>query len=483
MLSSSPSRITRLGSSSDDNNGEQIMETIQSLSDFHEGRWTGVAKSFSVKDDVAAGIVQRSTSPPYKLSVKLGVDVANKDFKMTETLEWNDKLSSREISLKDSHTDVDAVDGSYSFDSTLPSLPAEIVGTDKLAQFVIEHCIAVNDDERARCLALYGMDQRLMRVVLCQESRGEEPATVSPDQASDSKSTFTAADLLEMQSDVDRLVDKLTGSSDSANNSQSEEDRLEALQSASSGKKETADQQVLKMHNANLLEMTSGVWLGDLIIRDLPYVPLSPDERGRGFGGSSKKQSIVAKASEAGFAKWSIGVQKAAWRWMWDFGEEIRQVLDFGRAMGAEYAGSPASLPGVVCVNEGMSRRIPAAERMVYVDWNSDDSVSFLSGPMSVQVPRFLTFDSNSKTQPSKAIFTEFGVFSSSPGEAIDPSTFNLEVEGEEVAQDNFDINALPEIACSKISRVYNYEGLLKQGCTSFYTLKRFGAEKDDKLA
>lgn len=38
----------------------------------------------------------------------------------------------------------------------------------------------------------------------------------------------------------------------------------------------------------------------------------------------------------------------------------------------------------------------------------------------------------------------------------------------------------LPEICCSRICRIYNPLGQLTQGCTSFYTLKRFGTELDD---
>jgi hypothetical protein len=39
-------------------------------------------------------------------------------------------------------------------------------------------------------------------------------------------------------------------------------------------------------------------------------------------------------------------------------------------------------------------------------------------------------------------------------------------------ANDEVDIE-LPELCCSKISRVYSFEGKLKQGCTSFFTLRR----------
>jgi hypothetical protein len=38
---------------------------------------------------------------------------------------------------------------------------------------------------------------------------------------------------------------------------------------------------------------------------------------------------------------------------------------------------------------------------------------------------------------------------------------------------------ALPELLCSKSSRLYSADGGLKQGCTSFFTLQRFGTDGD----
>jgi len=457
------------------------MEAIQSLAEFHDGIWEGQATSFSVTQDVAAGIVHRVTSPKYKKTVKVGVDMQKKDFKLIETIAWEDKFSSREISTANSNMDVDAIDGSYSLDMSLPSLPSEMIGTDKLPQFLVEHCIAMNDNERARCLVLYGMDQALMRIVFCKETRiKEKEQSLSSSGTGDS---LTAADLLEMQSDVDRLVDKLTGQGETpGKNTVSPEDRLGALQNNVSGKQDAAEGQgLLRMHNANLFEITSGVWLGDLIIRDLPFIPLLPNERGQGFGAAQSKPT-GKESSERGFGKWSIGVQKSAWRWMWNFGEEVRQIVDSGRAMGAEFAGPTDALPGNVCVNEGFARRIPKEGRMVYVDWSSDDSVTVLSGSMFIHVPRYLTFNSNSKTRPSKPIFTEFGVFSSNSDVVASPK--NVEIDLDKDAEGgNVDIDSLPKIACSKISRVYSFEGLLKQGCSAFYILNRFGAEKDDALA
>jgi hypothetical protein len=47
--------------------------------------------------------------------------------------------------------------------------------------------------------------------------------------------------------------------------------------------------------------------------------------------------------------------------------------------------------------------------------------------------------------------------------------------EGDEMtnSETNEETIRLPELCCSKIARVYNFEGKLKQGCTSFFTLRR----------
>lgn len=144
------------------------------------------------------------------------------------------------------------------------------------------------------------------------------------------------------------------------------------------------------------------------------------------------------------------------------------------------------SLSGTVCVNESLLRRIPRDARMVYIDWDNGDYVSFILGSVSMQVsaqdfeginrrllstnsqhvpllqlPRYLTFDSSS-TKKVKPFYTEFCVYQSANVE---------ESNGDEKGSD--DDVPLRELCCSKIARVYNFEGKLKQGCTSFYTLKR----------
>jgi hypothetical protein len=457
--------------SSDYGQEEQAAESIQSLVEFHEGTWKGKSTSFTVTADVAAGIVQRKTSPEYSVSVKLGLN-SQRDYSLTESLAWDDTFSSRSLSLSHCNVDIDSVDASYSLDSTLPNLPSAFTGTDKLCQFAIEHVIAASDDRRMRCMLLYGVDQSLIRVVVCDESR------VKQDQAPGSESLqtgITSSDMLEIINDVDRLVDKITGgmsqtestsitdsSSSSSETSISREDPLERLQKSMSS---SSDDGALKLspHTITLVELISGTWLGDTIIRDMPMVANAPDRRGEGFGSSPAKPS--SSDLKKAFASWDVGVQKSAWRWMWNFGEEIRQVVDVGKYLGTRTADCLSqSLSGDVCVNESLARRVPKDERMVYIDWADADKVGFILGYVSILAPRFLNFDQQNGNQ-KKPFFTEFCLY-----QATDAG---------EITKDNVEEAALPEVCCSKMYRVYNFQGKLKQGCTSISTLQRFGEETE----
>jgi hypothetical protein len=433
--------------------GDENPETaaLRSITDFHEGVWKGKAVSFAVTSDVAAGIVQRKASPTYTSTIRFGVNLQKRHFTMTEDFQWESgELSTRKVSLTDSHMDVDDVDGSYSLDATLPDFPATLIGTDKLQGFVIEHCIATSDHTRSRCLAFYGVDQQLMRVVVADEDRISNDSTIKDKMTG----KLTPQDLMEMKGDVDRLVEKLTRNMNGTT-SVSTEDAYP--QTSTKSMEQTTGTQPYEPHLVSLLELSSGVWLGDSVIRDLPQVPISPLQRGKGFGTSRES----ATNEVIPFAGWSQGVQKVAWRWMWNFGEEIRQVNDFGKALGASIADALKSdLAGTVCVNEGLSRRIPKEERMVYIDWTGDN-VGFLVGSKSIQVPRFLNFD---RTRQIRPFYTEFCCYQKA-------ALSTREDAAEEIV--------LPNIVCSKISRVYNYEGRLKQGCTSFYSLKRFGLEDE----
>lgn len=360
---------------SDPEREHESLEVLRSLVEFHEGTWTGRATSFSVTADVAAGIVQRKVSPEYKTSIRIGLS-GEREFSMTETFEWEDKIASRTLSLVQSNMDVDSVDASYSLDTSLPDIPSALTGTEKLFQFGIEHCIAVNDEARIRCLAFYGVDQALARVVVLHEQKVQ------------SNAQSAQTDLLAMSSDVGRIVDKITGqvagnnSSDSALPEESSpQERMERVISSTMSYTHQEDN-ALSLHPMSLLELSSGVWMGDSIVRDVPGVQSTPYKQGSGFGSVNPGGQATMD-----LGSWDIGVQKTAWQWIWDYGESIRQQDDIGRAMGAAMADELSqSLSGTICVNESLSRRIPKNERMVYIDWNNGDYVGFLLGSVSIQV-------------------------------------------------------------------------------------------------
>lgn len=237
----------------------------------------------------------------------------------------------------------------------------------------------------------------------------------------------------------------------------------------------------LTRYPISLLELASGVWLGDMVLRDKPSIPLVPQEQGQGFGTTTKTRGeyFSSHLLDGGFAKWSIGVQKAAWRWTWNFDEDVQQIKDYGKAMGAQFAGSNKSLDGVVCLNEGLSRRIPKQQRMVYVDWGTHNSVSLLMDSFSIQVPRYLDFNKRNERRNNFIPFTtEFSVYQS--GNIVGNNDMEANVRNQQYVDsstESVEMDNLREVVCSKISRVYNFDGLLKQGCTSFYSLQRFGGE------
>jgi hypothetical protein len=83
-----------------------------------------------------------------------------------------------------------------------------------------------------------------------------------------------------------------------------------------------------------------------------------------------------------------------------------------------------------------------------------------------------LKFD---RTRQLRPFYTEYCVFqavvdSQHPGQNSLSDTNGM--DDEEIK--------LPQLVCSKMARIYNYEGRLKQGVTSFLTLKRFGIDIDE---
>jgi hypothetical protein len=307
----------------------QSKDVLKILVDFHEGTWKGKATSFSVTSDLSAGIRMRKVSPEYKSTIKVGLDLPTQDYTMTETLEWEDKMKRRQLSLFETSMDVDTVDGSYSMDTSLPDLPEDLIGTRKLLQFGIEHCVAVNDNARIRAFAFYGIDQSLTRIVVCHEERVEE----------------------------------------------TENNPLEELVTQPDFAK--ANERLVPMP-MNILELTSGVWLGNMMLRE----PASYQEP-KGFSRESTRRVSEKKQ----FARWSMGVQKLSVQWKWDFEDSIQKLITVGQPLGIGLPKEMAiPISGIVCENESLTTRMPKEERMVYLDWMGGEQVGIIVNNVALQV-------------------------------------------------------------------------------------------------
>lgn len=584
-------------SSSLPNDDSPIMEAISSLADYHEGTWKSIdgARSFTIGPDTAAGILGRKVSLSYETSMTVRLDPSNRKFILQEDMKINNddmiSTSSRSVILNDCNCDIDSVDGSYSLDEIKSSLtttttgteteqnlknmflPSEISGTDKESSFLIEHCIAASENRRVRCFVMYGTDQTLQRIVICNEERKEikknssnnkkkkkvdSPGTLKDKlESSGYGNKVSTAEMLEMESDIDRLVNMISsrivdpnkeeeGSSTSnsdvnepidvevepvispnaangdstasgitSNDDDDDDninDRMERLgQSLANNEKsdnESGFSTKLIPHDATLLEVSSGVWLGDVMIREIPNVDIAPrKESSKGFGSTSSpssssskknKKSSTATSTSSTFGEWTQGVQKVAWRVMWNFGDEIRQLIDLGKALGVQVTPYlPRSLAGSVCVNEDFVRQMKKSDKMAYISW-SGDVVSFVTGPYIIQVPQYVNFDDDGGTSLLKPFYTEFALFQATESEnkdsndeddnTDDDTTTTVkelldDIESKSIEEllllEEEAMKNLPQLICSKISRIYNYQGKLKQGSTSFFQLKRFGTEED----
>jgi hypothetical protein len=400
VASPAPPRVhSRLRSSVDD----QSTEAIQSLHDFHVGQWRGSAVSFAVTNDVAAGVVRRNVSRNYTATVER-VDSPQQQqqqrssYCFRETIAYDSEIKSGTFNVRDCQMDIDAVDASYSLDHhyhdhdenqnnsandddddtttsrngcTVSLLPApetlEGVDTDEIG-WCVEHCLVTSDNGRVRSFVVYDTQQQLARVVVCHEERiSNGGRSVHPHRRRESL-------LLPQQEQVQQ--------------------RLLADDATTMISSTTDQDKVLELTTANLLELASGVWLGDAVIRDNLHVPMSPLEqppppKKKGFGGVVGVGSATSNKRPASipFASWSVGVQKIAWRWLWDFGEDIRQVVDLGKVLGYPMlATEQFNVAGTVIANENLSRRIVKTQRMAFVDWGDKDSVGFLVGSVAIQV-------------------------------------------------------------------------------------------------
>jgi hypothetical protein len=95
----------------------------------------------------------------------------------------------------------------------------------------------------------------------------------------------------------------------------------------------------------------------------------------------------------------------------------------------------------------------------MYIDFDNGAYCGFTFGSVFVKAPRFLTSQRQGSALP---MLTEFALF-----------------QKPEADDDEKDSDGHDGICCSRISRLYNDDGSLKQGCTSFFVLKPIVDESD----
>jgi len=356
------------------------------------------AITFAVPIDRQAGLKKGIISKPYKVNVQIESDLSRKGLRLVESIQQFDKSSSssipfvRSIALNE-NADVDSADASYSFDDriqliegssedypTLPLLPQSLLGGIDGVTYLIEHTLAVSETKRSRCFLLYGDSNddtyddedfavmaarkakkstdvekslRLLGVIFTTETKvmpGEEEK--QDDYAQDfiskmieespsKESPSSPLNLLEIDQDSnsDDKMERLMRSLDKHNKRVME-----------SGADTNANTE-MEMHNLGMFGLTSGVWLGDTFVREpiSPQLSRARQSRDKGF---AKKED---DGDEDRFANWSMGVQKVALHFNWDYSQDISQSYTYGKVMGTPTSFSSSAnikSDGMVVVNE-----------------------------------------------------------------------------------------------------------------------------------
>ncbi len=447
---------------------QQKSEALRSLSNFHDGKW--ICDGGAISSDASGNNIMRSAPFESTISTRIGVANRNGDaLKLVETISWkqnqgksqNESSDDKELGCSDmifgrvspigSSLDIDSVDGSYSVhpngvdddsNSSTSVLPQSLSGieTDRVTS-IVEHCLVASETERVRCFLVYGKqkmqtegssekgntfdEQRLIRVVISHEHKADEG------------------------NKIDDLIRDVVGSGD---------DRLNQLSSAMSG-----DDEMGKMKNypINMLTLSLGPWLGDAVIRERSFNSLLPrgkdttNKSSKGFGGPPKQTHPKKMGHESGFGEWVLGVQKLAMTFKYDFDSNVRQTLELGKSMGVFIDDWPKQSSGVI-YDDRMSRRIKSEDRSMFIDFNDGGYCGFIFGSVFIKASRFLTPLRQGSQLP---MLTEFAIFQKAESSIIEVNDSNAE-----------------NVFMSRITRLYDDEGNLKTGCTSFFTLHSMDA-------
>jgi len=455
---------------------EQKREAVNSLAQYNDGTWVGVTiDSFSVTSDASAepkNRVHQSTGIAgeylYKTYVKTLID--EEGLKLQETFEWDGnsdeigtKVKVKSLRLGES-ADVDSVDGSYSIDASFMDLPSVITSSQALSKFGIEHSFALSDIERVRCFVLYGIEDNLSRIVICNEKKVEDfdeniKDTEDVDKMVDNimaNVSFKGSNKPSQSDSISSMLEVKT-----SDNSAKAVDRLRQIQEAISGDENKAEGIELVRYPVSIFSLVGGVWLGDMVNRE----HCTSITKGRGFGSSTPKtsnrnKSKMGKGMNDGFAEWTTGVQKTAISYQWDYGTSIRQKNSFGSAVGiAVSTNIPMSSSGEVILNEKSGSARPLHERMIYVDFERGNYAGFVINGVLIKVPRFLSF--SFAAGKMRNFYTEFAIF--------------LKRSQEESQIDSSETRP-PDLFCSRMTRLYGNDGQLHQASSSFFSLDRLNA-------
>ena len=468
------------------------------------------AITYTVPIDRQAGLKKGIISKPYKVSVQIETDLSRKGLRLVESIQQYDESSSssipfvRSVSL-DEKADVDSADASYSFDDrildegssgdslTLPLLPQSLLGGIEGVTYLIEQTLAISETKRCRCFLLYGDSNddtyddedfavmaakrakkstnaekslRLLGVILTTETKVmPEEDEKQNDYAQDfisqmiekspsEESASSPLDLLEMDQDSNS-DDKMTRLMESL-----DKHNKRVMESG----EDTNSNTEMETHNLGMFGLTSGVWLGDTFVRENipPQLSRARQTRDKGF---AKK---VDDGDEDRFANWSMGVQKVALHFQWDYSQGISQSYTYGKVMGTPTSfSSMANIKsdGMVVVNEAR-RTKKREERRVIFDYDGGQYIGGLLGPVYFRAPRYMTF-SNSKSYSAEAYMTEFMVFYQPVNDEKDKDTTKSKS-----LEALLDEDVIPELYCSRISRLIANNGSLLQGSSAFFKLQ-----------
>lgn len=225
----------------------------------------------------------------------------------------------------------------------------------------------------------------------------------------------------------------------------------------------------MERFSLGMFGLTSGVWLGDTFIRE--HMPPSllrarelRDGRNKGFDSKNKQRDRDPGSDEDRFATWSMGVQKVALRFEWDYSKSISQSYTYGKVMGtATSLSSMANIrsDGTIVVNESRPTRTREELRVIW-DMDGGTYVAGLLGSCFLRAPRYMSFK-QSRSYSADAYLTEFMVF-------YRPC---------ESSESSIDDDGRPECYASRSCRLYNAKnGSLHQGSTAFFSLRRVDSDR-----